>query len=277
VGSFLAKGKGNILNNKEVFRKEKLSFARKAVIAFASVTKEKNTIHSFTEVDISIPRKLLHDYAERNGERISFTGYITKCLANTITKYPRLNSFIRGNSIVYLNDITISILIERELDGDAVPEPLGIKNCGNKSLYSIHKEIRNAQKNQDNRLGGLSGNSWFQYIPAFLLKSFIRIADKNISMGVEYGKIAITAVGMFSHNPIWFIPHGSATVLLTIGSINNKVVSIDGVFEAREHLCLTVSFNHDIVDGAPAARFMNDLVEEIKQGKEIINLLNIKE
>ena len=264
------------MNKQGVFHKEKLSFARKAIIASASVTREKNAIHSFTEVDISIPRKLLDDYNKKTGERISFTGYVTKCLANTINRHPKLNSFIRGNSIVYLNEITISILIERELDGDSVPEPLGIKNCGNKNLYSIHKEIRNAQKNRDNHLGGLSGKSWFQYIPAFLLKSFIRIADKNISMGVEYGKIAITAVGMFSHNPIWFIPHGSATVLLTIGSINNKVVYIDGVLETREHLCLTASFDHDIVDGAPAARFMNDLVEEIKQGKEIIDLLNTK-
>jgi pyruvate/2-oxoglutarate dehydrogenase complex dihydrolipoamide acyltransferase (E2) component len=261
------------LNNKKVFHKEKLSFARKAVIASASITKEKNTIHSFTEVDISVPRKLLHDYSEKNGERISFTGYITKCLANTITKHPKLNSFISGNSMVYLNDITISILIERELNGDSVPEPLGIKNCGDKDLYSIHKEIRNAQKNRDNHLGGLSGNSWFEYIPTFLLKSFIRIADKNISMGVAYGKVAITAVGMFSNHPIWFIPHGSATVLLTIGSINNKVVNIDGILETREHLCLTASFNHDIVDGAPAARFMSDLIEEVKQGKEIIALL----
>jgi pyruvate/2-oxoglutarate dehydrogenase complex dihydrolipoamide acyltransferase (E2) component len=264
------------LNHKEVFRKEKLSFARKAVIASASITKEKNAIHSFTEVDISVPRKLLNDYHEKNGERISFTGYITKCLANTINKHPKLNSFISRNSIVYLNDITISILIERELDGDSVPEPLGIKNCGNKSLYSIHQEIRNAQRNQDNKLGGLSGNSWFRFILTFLLKSFIRIADKNISMGVEYGKIAITAVGMFSHNPIWFIPHRSTTVLLTIGSINNKVVNIDGVLETREHLCLTVSFDHDLVDGAPAARFMNDLVEEIKQGKEVIDLLSFE-
>jgi len=261
------------LKNKEAFRKEKLSFARKAVIASASVTREKNAIHSFTEVDISIPRKYLDDYRERNGERISFTGYLTKCLANTITKHPKLNSFISGNNIVYLKDITISILVERQLNGESTPEPLGIKNCGEKRLYSIHQEIRSAQKNQDHHLGGLSGNSWFQYIPAFLLKSFIRIADKNISMGVEYGKIAMTAVGMFSTNPIWFIPHGSATVLLTIGSINHKVVNVDGVLETREHLCLTVSFNHDIVDGAPAARFMNDLVEEIKRGQEIIDLL----
>ncbi len=74
---------------------------------------------------------------------------------------------------------------------------------------------------------------------------------------------------MFSKEAVWFVPHGSATVLLTVGSINNKVVKIDNEFVEKEHLCLTVSFDHDIIDGAPAARFMNDLINEIKSGENI--------
>ena len=57
------------------------------------------------------------------------------------------------------------------------------------------------------------------------------------------------------------------------GSIINKPVLIDNKIENREHLCLTVSFDHDIVDGAPAARFMNDLIEEIKSGRSILDML----
>ena len=79
---------------------------------------------------------------------------------------------------------------------------------------------------------------------------------------------------MYTKHPIWLIPHGSATVLLSIGSIINKPVLIDNKIENREHLCLTVSFDHDIVDGAPAARFMNDLIEEIKSGRSILDMLN---
>ena len=95
-------------------------------------------------------------------------------------------------------------------------------------------------------------------------------------MAKRYGKVAVTAVGMFSKEPVWFIPHGTATVLLTIGSISNKVVEIDGKFESREHLCITASFDHDIVDGAPAARFMSEFGTLLKSGeileREIVNL-----
>ena len=102
---------------------------------------------------------------------------------------------------------------------------------------------------------------------SFLLKTFIRIADKNIHIAKSYGKVAVTAIGMFSKEAVWFIPHGSATVLITVGSISNKVVEIDGHFFSREHLCLTASFDHNIVDGAPASRFMNQFIETIKSGR----------
>ena len=88
-------------------------------------------------------------------------------------------------------------------------------------------------------------------------------------MAKKYGKLAVTAVGMFSKEAVWFIPHGSATVLITVGSISRKVVEIDGQFVSREHLCLTVSFDHNIVDGAPASRFLNQLMKTIKSGSLI--------
>jgi hypothetical protein len=152
-----------------------------------------------------------------------------------------------------------------------VPEPIGIKGTQNKSYYEIHREIRHAKELQSEKLGSLSENSWISLIPSCLLKTFIRLADKNIFMAKKYGKIAVTAVGMYSKEQVWFIPHGTATVLVTIESISNKVIEVDGKYESREHLSLTVSFDHNIVDGAPASRFMNQFIETIKNGKVLQN------
>ena len=90
-------------------------------------------------------------------------------------------------------------------------------------------------------------------------------------MAKRYGKVAVTAVGMFSKEAVWFIPHGSTTVLITVGSINNKIIEVERKYVSREHLCLTASFDHNIVDGAPASRFMNQFIETIKSGK-LLNL-----
>lgn len=244
-----------------------LSFNRRVVIASASVTKDKNAIHSLHEVDITVPRTFIREHFRNTGEKLSFTAYIVTCLSRVIKDYPQFNSFIKGRRLILLDDITISVLIERGIAGESVPEPVAIRQAQEKTYYQIHREIREAKKLQTDNLGSLSKSTWIRFIPGFLLTMFIRIADKNIHMAKRYGKIAVTAVGMYSTEPFWFIPHGTATVLVTVGSINHKVVEVDGQFVTREHLCLTVSFDHDIIDGAPASRFVNQLVETIKSGQ----------
>jgi len=243
-----------------------LSFNRKIVMASISVTKQKSAVHSFAEIDITEPRRLIKEHFEKTGEKLSFTAYIVSCLAQVINQHPRLNSFIKRNKLVLLNDVTVNVLIEREFNGEKIPESVGIKQAQLKTLRQIQNDIRNSKNDQSTKMGTLSGTKWINYIPSFLLQTFIKIADKNINMAKRYGKVAVTAVGMFSKEPIWFIPHGTATVLVTVGSISNKVVEYENSFVSREHLCLTASFDHNIVDGAPAARFMNQFIETIKSG-----------
>jgi pyruvate/2-oxoglutarate dehydrogenase complex dihydrolipoamide acyltransferase (E2) component len=255
------------MDQKAGYKSIPLTFNRKAVIASATVTKAKNTFHSITEVDISIPRHLINSYFQKTGIKLSLTAYIVTCLAHTINDHPLLNSFIKGNRQIILDDVTVSVLIEREVKGEKVPEPVAISNAQTKTYLQINNEIRSAQNQKGQQLGNLSKMTWIRFIPGFLMRSFIRIADKNIRMGKRYGKVAVTAVGMFNKSSVWFIPHGTATVVITVGGIDSKLVKEDDKIIEKEHLCLTVSFNHDIVDGAPASRFMNQFIETVKSGK----------
>jgi pyruvate/2-oxoglutarate dehydrogenase complex dihydrolipoamide acyltransferase (E2) component len=243
-----------------------MTFNRRAVIASATVTKEKNAIHCITDVDISEPRRIIKEHFEKTGEKLSFTAYIVTCLAHVIKDHPLLNSFHKWRKQIILDDVTISVLIEREINEEKVPEPIGIKKAQLKTFRQIHNEIRKVQKKTSDQLGSLSGISWVRFIPGFLLRSFIRIADRNITLAKRYGKVCVTAVGMFNKDSIWFIPHGTSTVLVTVGGITDKVMLIDNKPVAKEHLCLTVSFDHNIVDGAPAARFMKQFTTTLKNG-----------
>lgn len=256
------------------FTVEKVSFLRKVVNASASITRKKNTIHSFTEIDISIPLSLISEYKNRYNEKLSFSGYLVACLAKALSEFPRFNSFISGNKLIILKELNISILVERKIKEEYVPEPLVLTSCQRKGYLAIHNEIRNAQKKKDEKFGNLSSFKIIRFIPRVFLKVFVSIADKSKKMAVKYGKIAITSVGMFCKEPVWFIPHGSATVLLTVGSTIKRAVKVNEGYENREHLCLTVSFDHDIIDGAPAARFMNKLIDEIKCGEIIQETMN---
>jgi pyruvate/2-oxoglutarate dehydrogenase complex dihydrolipoamide acyltransferase (E2) component len=239
------------------------------VAAAAAVGNEQDTIHGILEVDVSEPRRIIREHLQRTGERLSFTAFIVTCLARAIAEHPYLNSFRKGRKLILLDDIAISVLIERDINGEKVPEPLGIRAAKSKTYRQIHNEIRSAQQITQGKLGALSGILWFRFIPRFLLRTFIRAASHSISMGKRYGKVAVTAVGMFGKQALWFIPVGGGTVVVTVGSIVDRPKIIENKLESREHLCLTVSFNHEIVDGAPAVRFIKSFSELLQSGSEL--------
>lgn len=71
---------------------------------------------------------------------------------------------------------------------------------------------------------------------------------------------------MFGGGGGWGIGLGAHTLSVAIGGIAEKPLAVDGGIEIREVVNLTLSFDHDIVDGAPAARFAKRLKERIEGG-----------
>jgi len=250
-------------------RSERMGFNRRMVAASAAVNRRQNTIHFPAEVDISVPRKMILERRERTGERLSLTGYVTACFARTMGEFPQFNVFRKGRKLVFLEDLAISVLVERTMEGKSVPEPIVIRRADRRALFEIHAAIRAAQSERPRRLGEAAGMTWIRFIPGCLLRAFVRSACRSVRMQQKYGVVGVTAVGMFGGGALWAIPLSSATVTVAVGSIVKRVVLVNGSPEEREHLCLTISFNHDIVDGAPAARFIRRFSERLASGDEL--------
>ena len=244
---------------------------RRVAAAAAAVAKERPTIHAITEVDISEPRRIMREHKQQTGETLSLTAYVVACLARAMAENPEMNSFHKGRKLILLSDVTISTFIEREIDGENAPEPIGIRAAQSKTYRQIHNEIRADQGSAAGQYGSLSGMEWIRFIPSFLLRTFIRAASQSVSMMKRYGAVSVTAVGMFGNKALWFVPVGGATVLLTVGNIVERPVVGQSGIELREHLCLTISFDHDVVDGAPAARFVKRLAELISSGEALLD------
>jgi pyruvate/2-oxoglutarate dehydrogenase complex dihydrolipoamide acyltransferase (E2) component len=258
---------------KNGYRVIPFSANRQMVAASSTASRRHNTIHCLLEVDVTKPRSLLAKYKESTGKSVSFTAYLVSCLSRVMESYPDFNSFRKGNNLIILEDLTISVLVERDLAGELVPEPLGIQYAQTKSIRQIQKEIRAAKGNSTDELGSLSGLTWVRYIPTWLLGLFIRAASRNINMAKRYGKVAVTAVGMFSPARSWMVPISSATVVMTVGGIHTELIPSDSQPQEAEFLHLTLSFDHDVVDGAPAARFAKDLEGLIAAGDTIMEIL----
>jgi pyruvate/2-oxoglutarate dehydrogenase complex dihydrolipoamide acyltransferase (E2) component len=76
----------------------------------------------------------------------------------------------------------------------------------------------------------------------------------------------MTSVGMFGKGAGWGIPIAGHTLMLTLGGIGEKPGVIEGQIAILEYLSITISFDHDIIDGAPAARFTERLKDLIESG-----------
>lgn len=252
------------------YRTTPFSVNRRMVAASASVGRQQNNIHAFMEVDITEPRKLIRDQKRRTGETLSLTAYIVTCLSRAIAEHPHLNAFRKGNRLVILEDVTISVLVERDIAGERVPENLGVRQAQSKSHRQVQSEIRAAQAQQGGGLGALSGINWLRFIPSSLFRLFIRLASRNIHMMARYGAVGVTAVGMYAprNQATWILPLvGGATVGVAVGGIVERPVLQEGQLENNEYLCLTVTFNHDLVDGGPAARFLKRFSELLSAGE----------
>ncbi len=80
------------------------------------------------------------------------------------------------------------------------------------------------------------------------------------------GTVVLTSVGMFGGGAGWGLSSpGGYPLAVTVGGIGERAVFVEGRIESREILSLTVSFDHTVVDGAPAARFGARLVELIEE------------
>ena len=136
-----------------------------------------------------------------------------------------------------------------------------------KTVREIHHEIRAAQV-QDVTKDLMR----FQSLPTFLFKPYLwiftwigrthpRMWKKNV------GTVGITAVGMFGNGAGWGIPPAPPTpLMMTVGGIGQKPGVVDGHIAIRDYLSLTVSFDHELIDGAPAARFTERLKDLIESG-----------
>jgi pyruvate/2-oxoglutarate dehydrogenase complex dihydrolipoamide acyltransferase (E2) component len=224
-------------------------------------------IHGLLEVDVSRARAFLRDHKAKTGESLSFTAFLTACLAQAVEEHKAVQAIRSGRkSLILFDDVDVLTYIERGTTGHSLPMPYIIRAANRKTVREIHHEIRVAQV-QDVAQAAV-GFKLVQYLPIFLFSFFLQIVGRNPRQMKKYvGTVGITAVGMFGEGAGWGIPPANPPPLwVTVGGIGEKPGVVDGQIAIREYLSLTISFDHDIIDGAPAARSTRRLKELIESG-----------
>jgi len=217
---------------------------------------------------VTVPRAWLREHKERTGESLSFTGYVAHCLAQAVAADKEVQAFRQGRKLVIFEDVDVALMIEGEIEGRKIVVNHVVREAQNKGVEQIHGEIRAAQAGVKDRVRQQSRFRFVTSLPWFarsLVFRFMR-SQAQIWSGMA-GTVAITSVGMFGPGRMgWGLPIAPAPLMLTLGGISEKPMVMNGRIEPREMLCVTISLDHDIIDGAPAARFVARLTELLETG-----------
>ncbi|WP_440989705.1 2-oxo acid dehydrogenase subunit E2 [Haloarchaeobius baliensis] len=247
-------------------RIERLAPPRRATADYMRVAGGRSNVHGLVEVDVTEARRRIDQLETATGEAPSFTAFLAVCLGAAIEDHPRVNAYRdwRGRLHVF-EDVDVNVLVETAAgDGGGLGVPHVLRAVDDRSLRSVHDEIRRAQASRDP--AGLSRVERAAFrLPGSLRRLVWRLPQwfprrwKSLA-----GTVAITSVGMFGDGGGWAVSPTNYTVQLTVGGIAEKPRLVDGELTNRELLSLTVTFDHDVVDGAQAARFVDRLVELVE-------------
>jgi 2-oxoglutarate dehydrogenase E2 component (dihydrolipoamide succinyltransferase) len=207
------------------------------------VSPHVNTVFEIDYTQVAqIRSRNKQDYAER-GVNLTYLAFITKVVADSLRKHPGLNAAVSGESTILRRDINIGIAVALEW-GLIVPV---IKHADELSLLGVARAI--------NDLGE-------------------RARTKKLSPDeVQKGTFTITNPGVFGSvigTPIINQPQAA---ILCVGTIEKQpvVISIDGtdMIAVRTRGMLSLAFDHRIVDGADADRFMAEVKAGLQDFPEI--------
>jgi pyruvate dehydrogenase E2 component (dihydrolipoamide acetyltransferase) len=198
-----------------------------------------------TEVDmtecVSLRGQLLAEIEREYGVRLSYTDFIVKAAAKAILDKPIVNASLQGDVIIISDSINIGIATAIE-GGLLVPV---VKNVQSKSVIAISKEIK-------------------------ALAERAR-SGKATPDDLSGGTFTITNLGVYGVDSFTPIITPGQSAILAVCRIADKPVVVNGQILIRSMMNLCLSFDHRIMDGAPAAEFLARL-RDILQSPSLVLL-----
>lgn len=240
---------------------------------------KKHYMSGYITVDITTALQLIENHFIKTGNKISLTSWVVKCLSRNIERHPQFNSFRKGkNKIIEFEEIDVIVMIEREIKNSKVPIAYSVRNTQEKDLLKITKEIRDIQTKEvtekEQLLDKDNKVKYFRLLPKFLRKILMkRYINNPFTIKKNGGLIVVTSVGMFVNIPGWISGFGGLTTInLSIGGITPTLQKKGNDIIEIQNLHLTISFDHDLLDGGPAARFTQEFVEDLQQGSFLTDI-----
>jgi pyruvate dehydrogenase E2 component (dihydrolipoamide acetyltransferase) len=224
----------------EIERKAMNSIRRTTAHHLSHAWSEIPHVTQFDKADMTVLEQVRPKFAaeaERAGGKLTVTAVVTKILAAALRKFPQFNASIdlASESIVYKKYVHIGIAVDTE-HGLLVPV---VRDADQKNILQIAADIHQLAE-----------------------KARARKLSLDEMTG---GSMSITNLGGIGGTAFTPIINWPEVAILGISRGSLEPVYRDGVLEPRQMLPLSLSYDHRVIDGADAIRFLRWVVEAIEQ------------
>jgi pyruvate dehydrogenase E2 component (dihydrolipoamide acetyltransferase) len=222
----------------ENVRIEKMGIMRKKIAEHMVMSIQTSPhVYSAYEVDFGkideIRLKKRAEY-EAAGAKLTYTAFIAKATVDTIRQFPFSNASLDGENIVYKRDINLGIAVALD-QGLIVPV---IRNADERNMLGLCRAIQDLAS---------------------------RARSKQLKPeDVQGGTFTITNPGIFG--AVFGLPIISQpqVAILGVGSVDKRVVVVNDMIAVRPMCYLTLGYDHRLIDGADAGRFLLALKERLQ-------------
>jgi pyruvate dehydrogenase E2 component (dihydrolipoamide acetyltransferase) len=219
-----------------VLREVKLEGIRKAVaerLSFSARTAVPVTITMEADATRLVAMK-------EKESHISFTAFAVKAAAKALEKHTAINSTIEGDEITTYSDVNVAVAINTE-EGLVAPV---IQNANRKPLKGINSAIDVLSQ---------------------------KTAEKRLTIKeLTGGTFTVTNLGAYDVESFAPVINPPQCAILGLGRIVYKPFALGGSVSARPSTMLTLVFDHRIIDGVPAAKFLQDLKRYLEDPESLL-------
>ncbi|GCF09483.1 2-oxoglutarate dehydrogenase complex dihydrolipoyllysine-residue succinyltransferase [Dictyobacter arantiisoli] len=228
-------------------REERIRMSRRRQTIAQRLVEAQHTaamLTTFNEIDMSavmdVRSRRKDAFKEKHNVSLGFMSFFTRAVVGALKAYPRLNAEIQGNDIILKHYYDISIAVSTD-EGLVVPV---VRNADRKGFAQIEREVADLAKRA--RANTLS------------------LAD------LQGGTFTITNGGVFGSLLSTPILNAPQVGILGMHKIEQRPIALDGVVIIRPMMYVALSYDHRIVDGSEAVRFLTTVKELIEDPESLL-------
>lgn len=246
--------------------RKRLPAGRRLMSIALRLARQRPFVHGLLQIDITDARQRLraHDPA------LSSTAYVVACVGRAAAAHPEVHAYKdKRGRLVTPSYVDAGVMIEATTPTGPFPVGHLLHDADVRSVADLSAEIRSVQASPVELSGArkLWQADALARIPG-VVPLFFRAIRGTRRLHEAAGTVGVSSIGTFGRGGGGAIGIPTMhTVGVTVGGMSERPWVVDGRIKVRTILDLTISIDHDLVDGAPAARFAATLRELLESAK----------